>query len=179
MSNSTTRFINLEQISKVLGSESSPNSSEYWDLAEKKEEAEEALLDLCEKDSHANTVTRDHELDRDGLRALYQELCANGAGQWVQGHYVAASVLASGHALALCLDTMKRGLSGQGLAFACIEYFEHTDGKANEKGRTTREQCWKYCIRNGSHRTRLNNGNSTGYCRTQYLGFDCRLPGTI
>jgi hypothetical protein len=53
-----------------------------------------ALLDYCESQPVIEGVMNEFQVSRDDLRELYYDLLRSGAGQWVRGHYVAASALA-------------------------------------------------------------------------------------
>lgn len=54
----------------------------------------EALIDYCDHQSEIQKIMRDHGITRSRLKELYWQLVINGAGDWVCGHWVAASSIA-------------------------------------------------------------------------------------
>jgi len=91
-----------------------------------KKDAEEELFDLVETDPYLNAVLFKHAASRETLRHLYEQLVLAGAGQWVRGHYVAASAFA----FELCLDYLlstadakRYGGDFRGVAYCLVEYF--------------------------------------------------------
>lgn len=61
--------------------------------------AKEDLFDLCESEPDLRTVLQKHGANRDTLDEIYTNLIKIGAGQYVRGHFVAASSLAFGFTL--------------------------------------------------------------------------------
>ncbi len=83
----------LKRISKVLGAEASVDNFVFslGSEAGPKAQALCVLFDLCEADPDLSEVLTIYSADRVQLKATYIALIGNGAGQWVRGHYVAAS----------------------------------------------------------------------------------------
>ena len=67
----------------------------------------EDLLDLVEADPDVRQVMAAHGATKETLRQVYVKLVTGGAGNWVEGHWVAASTLASGHTLAFVLENTR------------------------------------------------------------------------
>jgi hypothetical protein len=92
----------------------------------KRDQALEDLFDLCESDSLLRQTMDAHGATRETLLELYKMLIANGAGQWVGGHYVAVSALGYGFPLLFILqnaDTLPWGH----ICVLLIEYFERNE----------------------------------------------------
>lgn len=68
-----------------------------------------------------------HGADRETLKELYMLLIANGAGQWVNGHFVAASALGYGYSLLLLLENPRTLPFGK-ICVLLIKYFERNEG---------------------------------------------------
>ena len=64
-----------------------------------------------------------HGATRETLRELYWMLIANGAGQWVAGHFVAVSALGYGFPLLFLLQNLNT-LPWNRICVLLIEYFE-------------------------------------------------------
>ncbi len=116
----------LRRISRVLGREPS-----YEDFVARleggdddREAALEKLLDLCETDPDLQKVLRPSDWDRENLKAAYWALMANGAGQWVRGHFVAVSTLVFVPTLTFFINSMREESSLRDVAFALVDYFE-------------------------------------------------------
>jgi hypothetical protein len=92
----------------------------------KKEKALQNLCDLCESDPRLRQTMEAHGANREVLRELYKLLIANGAGQWVGGHFVAASALAYGFPLLFVLQNADT-LPWSRICVLLIEYFERND----------------------------------------------------
>ena len=119
----------LRRISRVLGA--SFDTSRMVDelvsgKPSKKDRALDDLLDLCESDSFLRQTTEAEGADRETLRALYRMLMANGAGQWVGGHFVAVSGLAYEFPLLFLLQNSGT-LPWSRICILLIEYFERND----------------------------------------------------
>lgn len=96
----------------------------YSRRSEASERAFEEFLDLCEGDPNVRIVMRQFNADRETLRELYRALIEGGAGQWIKGHFVAASALAYAPTLEFCLREKANGdLSKDEIAFAMMRYF--------------------------------------------------------
>jgi len=86
----------LAAISRELGRDFNPDQAvqELLSGRNRREKAEEALLDYCEADRNIRDVMAQFNASRDTLREVYSGLLVSGAGQWAGGHYVAASAMA-------------------------------------------------------------------------------------
>lgn len=119
----------LRRISRVLGA---PIDISHFiddlvsDKHSKKELALEDLLKLCESDRLLRQIMEEHRVDRETLSAFYWLLMANGAGQWVGGHFVPAAALACGYPLLFLLENADTLPWGQ-ICVLLIEYFERND----------------------------------------------------
>src|SRR5438270_9285580 len=96
----------LLRISRILGQ---PISSVEMLLRASKDSALEELLDLILGDSTLFPLLQKHGATREDLQELYWALLAAGAGQWVRGHWVAASALCYGFTLEFVLTRSKDG----------------------------------------------------------------------
>lgn len=92
----------------------------------KHNQALDDLLDLCESDSDLHKAMQAHGATRETLRALYKMLIANGAGQWVGGHFVAVSALCYGFPLLFLLQNLNT-LPWSRICVLLIEYFERNE----------------------------------------------------
>jgi hypothetical protein len=77
---------------------------------DKRSQALERLLDLCETDPSTKLVMDRCGADRSMLRRLYFALLASGAGCWARGHWVAASALVFASPLAFVLERDAAGM---------------------------------------------------------------------
>ncbi len=111
----------LRRISKVLGGGLSVDDL----LSDKKGQALTELFDLCEADPKLSRVLAEHSADRGQLEATYQALIANGAGQWVRGHYVAASAFVFVPTLEYVFGAHPEEESLPEMAFKLVHYFEY------------------------------------------------------
>jgi hypothetical protein len=92
---------------------------------EARDEALETLLDLCESDPDVNLTMREYDATRDTLKEIYTEFIKSGSGQWVKGHFVAASALAYAPSLAYCLKARAKGApTKEEVSYAMIRYFQ-------------------------------------------------------
>jgi hypothetical protein len=95
----------LKKISKNLGRPL--YISGYMDGNERKENWLELLLEYAESLAPIMAVLNEFSASRKDLEEMYWNLCTAGAGQWVRGHYVAAS--------SICYpETLRYYLSHQG-----------------------------------------------------------------
>lgn len=91
---------------------------------------EQALFQLVLSDQSCQRVLAQHAMAADKLPVLYHALLIGGAGQWVSGHWVAASALAFGSTLDYLLrNTSPRILSGDhsfsaDVCFRLVQYFK-------------------------------------------------------
>ena len=67
---------------------------------------------------------RASDWDREKLKTAYGALILNGAGQWVKGHFVAASTLVFGPTLIFLINSLHRERSLKEVAFILMVYFE-------------------------------------------------------
>ncbi len=85
------------------------------------------LLDLCESDPRLAPILQKYGATRATLEELYTMLLSSGAGQWVRGHFVAASALVFPATLDYLLrmrrDDLKDADSVQEVAFRLLQYF--------------------------------------------------------
>jgi len=92
----------------------------------------EELFDLILGQPMLLALLQKHGATREDLRELYWALLGAGAGQWVRGHWVAASALCYGFTLEFVLTRSKEGKAAghtprqiwQAASFTLIEYFE-------------------------------------------------------
>ena len=126
MFRSLKKFGRLKRISKVLGVGASVDDFVYSLGSEigPKGQALSELFDLCETDPDLSQVLANYSADREQLRTIYIALIANGAGQWVRGHYVAASAFAFVPTLEYVLGAHSEGESLPEMAFKLVDYFE-------------------------------------------------------
>ena len=125
---------NLKRISKELDSSLTYHEAQNQGLSgsdlmnamlgsgEKQKKAEEQLLDLCENDKQLSKIIEKYNSNRNELRKIYQDLIANGAGQWAAGHFCAASALAFVSTLEFLLQNKKS--IGAGVSYIIVDYFE-------------------------------------------------------
>jgi len=116
----------LKRISRVLGAEAAFDNFVFslGSEAGPKAQALSELFDLCEADPDLSQVLTNYSADREQLKATYIALIANGAGQWVRGHYVAASAFAFVPTLEYVLGAHPEGESLPEMAFKLFDYFE-------------------------------------------------------
>lgn len=114
----------LERISQELGRQVEPGKlvDEMLTGNDRRERAEQALLDYCEGESAIREIMAEHQLTRDDLKELYSQLVAVGAGQWACGHWVAASSIAYADALQYLLN--RKDADRMGTAYNLIMHFE-------------------------------------------------------
>lgn len=115
----------LQQISHELGKSFDTNNVMEEDIfsdGDRKTSAEKALLDYCEQQPTIQVLLREHNISRQDLQSLYHQLLMAGAGQWICGHWVAASALAYPESLRYMLT--RKGENMQKTAFNLIMYFE-------------------------------------------------------
>lgn len=86
-----SKSFRLRKISKSLANPAINLESLMSFNQTESEQALEELFDLCESDQNVRIVMDKHNASRKTLKEVYHRLCASGAGQWVSGHYVAAS----------------------------------------------------------------------------------------
>jgi hypothetical protein len=116
----------LERISRELGRDvrAEDMMRELMATPNRRQQAEDALLDYCLAQPAIQSVMQQFGADRSTLRDLYSTLCLAGAGQWAGGHWVAASALAYPDSLRFLLTNLKGGASHMEEAYALIMHFE-------------------------------------------------------
>jgi len=116
----------LERISKQLGRQLGPDEMmrDILSGSNQRHVAEGALLNYCEASASVREVMNQFSLSREELRQIYSELLALGAGQWVCGHWVAASALAYPETLRYLVKNKRNGCSGMETAYTLIKHFE-------------------------------------------------------
>jgi len=100
----------LRKISESLSFPTRGLSKSVEHMLERKRQfdtAEENLLDFLESQDWMRDVSAEYGVDREKLRNLFHVLQAGGCGQWVRGHYVAASALATPQTLIYLLQYEK------------------------------------------------------------------------
>ena len=123
---SIAKSIKLRKLSKRLGAESTVAEILSNDNKDK-DNALNDLLQMCEADESVAAAMSQYGASRDELKELYYQLLANGAGQWVAGHYVAASTVASYQPLSYTLGALRKGDSLRDISFQLTEYFRNGD----------------------------------------------------
>jgi hypothetical protein len=115
----------LQIISQQLGKPFDPSKAaeELFSYGAGKDAAVDSLLDYCEKQPAIQALLNEFHVSRNNLRELYYQLLAMGAGQWVCGHWVAASALAHPQSLRYLLN--QRDTVTLEIAVKVIMHFEH------------------------------------------------------
>ena len=116
----------LQAISQQLGRPIDPNQTakEIFSSSNRSTDALTALLEYCASQSAIKELMNEFQISRDDLRELYYDLLRAGAGQWVCGHYVAASALAYPEALRHILLSKANGSFNIRTSYNVIMYFE-------------------------------------------------------
>ena len=118
----------LRRVSGILGE---PISSVEMLLSGAADSAKEELYDLILGDPALYALLQKHGATRNDLTNIYHGLLAAGAGQWVRGHWVAASALCYGFTLEFVLSRFREGEAAhknpreiwEPIAFEVVEYF--------------------------------------------------------
>jgi hypothetical protein len=121
----------LQAISQQLGRpiDSNQIAKEMFSGSNRSTDALTALLDYCESQPVIEGLMNEFQISRDDLRELYYDLLRSGAGQWVCGHYVAASGLAYPEPLRYMLVRKRNDKSFNiETASNVIMYFEQGSG---------------------------------------------------
>lgn len=123
------KYRKLRRISKELGSPFDVATFMH-ELGSKgqsrRDRALKQLLDLCESDSTLSQIMRSRGAGRERLQEVYWVLLSIRAGQWVGGHYVPVSALASPFTLDFLLEQAGR-LPWNHIAVLLVEYFERNE----------------------------------------------------
>lgn len=116
----------LRTISAELGAERSADAilSELRSGSQERRLAEEALLNYCFAQHEVRIVVESANAGRDTLREVYERSLRGGAGQWVLGHYVAASALAYPEPLRFLLEGHREGRDPRADAAQVVSYFQ-------------------------------------------------------
>lgn len=88
------------------------------------QKAENEFLDFCTKDRLVARAMSDLRLNKDDIQNIVWMLMANGAGQWVNGHYVALSAIADVNCLHKVVVQSRSGRPWQQIALICLENFD-------------------------------------------------------
>lgn len=123
---SISKSIKLKRTSKVLGA---PITLSIDNLLNKQEEEDRALDELyllAKNYKYTNNRLKKYHIDNKRFKEIYRALLIAGAGQWVKGHYVAASSLVFGTTLEYILERLDKGKQKdwQDIAYKLIEYFQ-------------------------------------------------------
>jgi hypothetical protein len=129
---SFSKSLKLRSISKELAAPLVDEGFSIESMMEgshRREQALERLLDLCDSTPNLRAIIKAYGSDRDGLKRVYRALLLSGAGQWVSGHYVAASAVAFPATLDYTLRKFEREkVTGRDdldrVAFRLLQYFE-------------------------------------------------------
>lgn len=121
----------LKRISQELGRQIDLSELYHEILSDRgrREQPLQKLLEYCEGQSAIRELMAEHKITRDDLEELYYDLLRAGAGQWVCGHWVAASAIAYPHTLRYLLD--RQDVNWTAVAYNLIIHFER--GKPLEK----------------------------------------------
>ena len=84
----------------------------------------EEFLDLCVTDEGVQKVMTQYDLDREDLKRICVQLTANGLGQWIKGHYAAASSVAYFEPLLFAVESERREVSAREVAGRLLLYWE-------------------------------------------------------
>jgi hypothetical protein len=126
---SQRRKSELRRISRILGQPASLSVEMLFSDA--KGNALQDLLDLILGDPTLFSLLQRYDASREDLQEFYHALLVAGAGQWVCGHWVAASALCYGFTLEFVLARAAEGRAArrtpreiwQDAAFTLVEYF--------------------------------------------------------
>ena len=128
MFRSIRKSLKLRRLSKALSPPESIDqivSNFMKQLSERRSTRQDialdGLIDLCVTDPTLSKILQLHGADSNTLRELHKTLLLNGAGQWVRGHFVAASALCFGQTLLYCLTTKD---TARHMAFKLVYYFD-------------------------------------------------------
>ncbi len=126
---SIRKSMKLRSISKRLAADSEreltmadiANNSPF---AKNRALAEKELFDMVENDPLLAAIMRHKGTTRTDLSNAYEDLLAAGCGQWVRGHWVAASALAFGTTLGFVLTSTKTGSISLDAMGRLLDYFQ-------------------------------------------------------
>ena len=89
----------------------------------KKEKAVADIFKFCETDRFVKKELEHHRVGKKELEELYLLLLANGAAQWVGGHFVLVSIFFYNATLDYCLSREKVDVSAERMVIRCLDYF--------------------------------------------------------
>jgi hypothetical protein len=90
---SLRKSLKLRRISKVLGRRLSSQQDDFLRATNGKDRAIKNLPELAADDAGIRDTMARYGIDRSALQEIYEMLLKAGAGQWVRGHWVAASAI--------------------------------------------------------------------------------------
>ena len=125
----------LRNISLVLGKEMdiSDIRNSMLGIDNSRRKAEEDLYNLVASDPNLKIIMQKHGANKETLKEIFEAVEALGAGQWVKGHYVAASALAFRETLDYLLSNKNKLTSSKDnmeICYRLITYFDW--GETNE-----------------------------------------------
>ena len=114
----------LQIISRELGQPFDPSklAASLFSETDRRGDAENALFDYCEQQPSTRAILKEFNVSRHELQELYHQLLRTSAGQWVCGHWVAASTLAFPESLRYLLS--RKGKPDIETAYNLVMYFE-------------------------------------------------------
>lgn len=86
----------------------------------------EEFLDLCVSDEGVRKVMGKYQLGRDDLREIYWQLAGNGLGQWIKGHFAAASTIAYFEPLYFYVESARREVPLRAVLGKLLLYWDGT-----------------------------------------------------
>lgn len=97
----------------------------------RKDQALEEFLDLCESDEGVAKVMSQYSLSRSDLKNIYIRLNTAGLGQYIKGHHAALSSIAYYEPLLYIVESEKRGENWSTIVGNILYYW---DGKIPQSG---------------------------------------------
>jgi predicted transcriptional regulator len=92
--------------------------------ANRKNQAIDEFLDLCESDEGVAKVMIQYNLNRNDLKDIYKRLVGSGLGQWIKGHYAALSTIAYFEPLIYVVDSEKKGTKWEEIVGNILYYWQ-------------------------------------------------------
>jgi hypothetical protein len=127
---SRRKFKQLEKVSRILGAGFEKlSATESLSFKNDIELAEDCLIDIIELDEGLTPVLDYYLVGPRALRRIYRKLCASGAAEWANGHWVPASALALALTLPFVLEETQSGDNEDDdvwtfLALDLVDYFK-------------------------------------------------------
>jgi len=114
----------LQLISRELGRPIDPGklAESLFSQTDIRGDAKNALFDYCEQQPSTKVIPNKFNVSRNELEELYSKLLTAGAGQWVCGHWVAASTFVFPESLRYLLS--RKGKPEMETAYNLIMHFE-------------------------------------------------------